>query len=208
MTETHALSRTVDEAGDVGHDEALLVVRLDHAEHRRNRREVVLRNLRPRSRDRRDETGLAHAWITHEAHIREQLQLEDETFLLARLAELGKRRRAVRSRGKLRIAATAAPPLGDNGLLTDLREIRKHFARGLVLNDGTRRYLHVAGRRIVAVLVLDIAVLTVLRLELAMIAEIQQRVQILVDDKDDVAATAAVAACRTAFRDELLPAER
>ena len=47
VAEADAIRRALDEAGDVRHDEALLIVRLDDAEHGRDRREMILGNLRP-----------------------------------------------------------------------------------------------------------------------------------------------------------------
>ena len=208
VAEADAIGCALDEAWDVRHDEALLVVRLDDTEHRRDRREVVLRDLRARRADAGDEARLADRRIADEADIREQLELKDQVARLARLAKLRKRRGAVGRICEFRIAAAAAAALADDGLLANLREVREDLARLLVLDDRAGRHLDVARRRILAVLVLDVAVLTVLRLELAVIAEVEQGIHVLVHDEDDVAAAATVTARRASLRDELLAAER
>jgi hypothetical protein len=56
--------------------------------------------------------------------------------------------------------------------------------------------------------VLAHAILALLRLEVLLIAVVDQRVQPVRDLDDDVAAAAAIAAGRPAELDELLPAER
>ena len=208
VAEADAVGRTLDEPRDIRHDKALLVVRLDDAEHRRDRREVVLRDLRARRADTGDEARLADRRIADETDICEQLELEDQVARLTRLAELRKRRRTVGGIREFRIAAAAAAALADDSLLADLREVCEHLTRLLILDDRTGRHLDVAGRCILAVLVLDIAVLTVLRLELAVVAEIEQSIHVLVHDEDDVAAASAVTTRRASLRDELLAAER
>ena len=208
VAEANAVGCALDEAWNIRHDEALLIVRLDDAEHRRDCREVVLRDLRARRANAGDEARLADRRITDEADIREQLELKDQVARLARLAELRERRGAVGRIREFRIAAAATAALADDGLLADLREVREDLARLLVLDDRAGRHLDVARRRILAVLVLDVAVLAVLRLELAVIAEIEQGIHVLVHDEDDVAAAAAVTARRASLRDELLAAER
>ena len=58
------------------------------------------------------------------------------------------------------------------------------------------------------VLVLDVAVFPVFSFEPTMIAEIEQGIHIIVNDKDDVRAPAAVAAGGAALGDKLFPAKR
>ena len=58
VPEPGALARALDQPRDVGHDE-LAVARLEHAEHRLERRERVVGDLRRRARQAREQRGLA-----------------------------------------------------------------------------------------------------------------------------------------------------
>ena len=51
MTESRAVRSALDQAGNIRHHEILLLVHSHDAQYRRNRREMVLGNLRPRRRD-------------------------------------------------------------------------------------------------------------------------------------------------------------
>ena len=208
MAEADAVRRALDETRNVGHDETLLIVRLDDAEHGRDRREMIFGNLRPCGRDRGHEARLADARIADEADISKQFELEDQVLRLARFAELRKRRSAIRCIREFRIAAAAATALCDDGFLPDFREVGDEFSRRLVAHRRSGRDFDDAWCRIRAVLVLDVAVLAIIGLEFPMIAEIEQRVHIRIDAEDDIAAAPAIAARRAAFRHELLAAER
>src|SRR4051794_5887167 len=93
VPEPDALARAFDEPGDVGDDELAPVRRLDRAEHGRQRRERVLRDLRPRVRDAREERRLARVRETDEGCVGEELEAQLDLFLLAGKADLGVARR-------------------------------------------------------------------------------------------------------------------
>ena len=109
--------RAFDQARHVGDHEAAVVAQADHAEIRRQRRERVVGDLRPRRRDARDQRGLAGVGETDEPDVGEQLQLETEILFFARLARLHFSRRAVRGRREPRVAHAAASAAGDEHAL-------------------------------------------------------------------------------------------
>ena len=84
VTEPDALARALDQPGDVGDDELAAVRRLDGAEHRRERRERIVGDLRPRVREARDERRLAGVRQPDERCVGEQLQAQLDRALLAR----------------------------------------------------------------------------------------------------------------------------
>ena len=79
--------------GHVGDDELAPVGRLHRPEHRRERRERVLGDLRPRVRDAREERRLAGVREPDERGVGEELEAELDLPLLAREADLGEARR-------------------------------------------------------------------------------------------------------------------
>ena len=132
--------------------------------------------------------------------------------LFARLARLGSPRRAVGGRDEPRVAAPAAPALGDEHALAVLGEVGEQAQVSPVAGSFSKTSvpigtgdLEVVGRLAGAVGAL--AVLAAAGLELGVEAEVDEGV--LGGSRDDVdrAAVAAVAAVGTAARDELLAAE-
>ena len=84
--ESVSFVRSFDQTGDIGDDEAAEVVELHHAELRFERRERIVRDLGPRRREARNERGFAGVRESDQSHIGEQLQLEPQPALVARLA--------------------------------------------------------------------------------------------------------------------------
>ena len=93
MAEPDALARALDQPGHVGDDELAAVRRLDRAEHRLERRERILGDLRPRVRDPREQRRLAGVRQADERRVGEQLQAQLDVALLAGQADLGEARR-------------------------------------------------------------------------------------------------------------------
>ena len=107
VAEADALARTLDQPGHVGDGELPAVGRLDGPEHRRERRERVVRDLRLRVRDAAEQRRLARVRQADERGVREQLQAELDRRLLARQPRLGEARRLARRRREALVAAPA-----------------------------------------------------------------------------------------------------
>ena len=84
MAEAQAAMRAFNQPGHVGDDEAAIVAQADDAEVRGQRGERVVRDLRTRGRDARDQRRLAGVREADEADVGEQLQLEPQIFDFAR----------------------------------------------------------------------------------------------------------------------------
>ena len=207
MPQANAICSAFDQAWDIRHDEALLIIRLDHAQHRRNCRERIIRNLRSRCGHIGNKAGLSDAWISHKPDISQKLQFQDEVPALSRLPKFCESRRTIGRIREFRIAAPAAPAFGHGCLLPHFREIRYELARVIVKDHRSGRNLHDTGRSIAPILVLNVAVFPVFPLEFPSITEIQKRVHIPVHLKNDVSASPTVSAGRAALGDELLPPE-
>ena len=107
VPEAAALGRALDEAGDVGEHE-LVVVEAHDAEVRLERGERVVGDLGLRRAHRRDQRGLPGVREADERGVGEQLHLEAEPALLAVLALLGEAGRAASVRQEARVAPPAA----------------------------------------------------------------------------------------------------
>src|SRR5258708_35275525 len=106
------------------------------------------------------------------------------------------------------LAKTAIAALGKNGAIANLGEIGEERFIVLVENLGAFRHLEddVGSRRTGAVLAHAVA--AGLRLEMLLIAIVDQGIQPIDALRDDIAAAAAIAAVRATELDELLAPER
>src|SRR6267142_806749 len=115
LAESRALARALDEAGDVSDDELPLVEPRD-TQVRRERRERIRRDLRPRAGQRREQARLPGVGQTGEPDVGDEPQLELELALLAALAVHRDARRAPRARDETRVAASALAAAGSDDL--------------------------------------------------------------------------------------------
>src|SRR5690606_38845046 len=202
------LVRALDDPRDVGDDERPVPRQLDDAQVRLERREWILRDLRARGRDRGQERRLPCVRLADEPDVRDQLQLQGDPPFLARLALLPPPRRAVRWCDERRVPAPATAASRDHQLLTILEELAEHLARVRVLHDRTRRDAEDQVRTVPARLVLPHPVLAALGAVVLVVAEIQERRELVVRAEHDVAPLPAVSAPRSAARDTGLTTER
>ena len=207
MAQTDAVRRTLDQARDIGADKALLGADADNAQHRGQRRKVVVRDLGARGRNNADERRFADVRETDQADVRDDLQFQLEVHILAGQAGLGELGDLAGRGGKVAVAPAAAATLGHD----------HRFGAGQVRHDkvGLGLLQHsTAGHaddQVVAVgtaHALSAAILAVGRGVLALVAEVHQGRQVVVRHKDDITAAAAVAAVRTARRHEFFAVER
>ncbi len=114
VAETGTLTRALDDARDVRHDEAHALVDIYDAEVGIERREVVIRDLRVRLGHHAQQRALAHVGKAHQSHVREQLQLEHDVVALAGQTRLGKARHLTRRRREVLVAPAAAPAAAEH----------------------------------------------------------------------------------------------
>ena len=129
VAEADALARAFDQSRHVGDDELPTVRRLDRAEHRRERRERIVGDLRPRVRDARQQRRLARVRQPDERGVGEQLQAQFDRALLPGHADLGEARRLPRRRRVALVAAASAPSLGHDDSRSRARASRSAPAR-------------------------------------------------------------------------------
>ena len=184
VSQTAPFVRALDEAGDVGHDEAV-VPRTRHAEVRHERGERVVGDLRPRRAHLSDERRLARRRHAHEGRVGHELHLQLDPALLRRLAQLGERGRASGRRHEVDVAAAAHAALGHGDAFAVVRE---------VLAGGS---VHARA----------LAVRAALGFEMVFEAVFDERGQAGIGLDHNVAAVTAIAAVRTALRHMSLAAK-
>src|SRR5207247_4764968 len=119
-------------------DHELAVIEASHAQVRREGRERIVRDLRPRARQRREQARLAGVRQAGETNVGDEAELELELALLAGLAVLGDARHAPGARREARVAAPALSAARDDDLLARRAEICNDFAgRDVFLRSGS-----------------------------------------------------------------------
>ena len=206
VPEADAFARAFDQARHVGDRELAPVGRLDRSEHGRERREGIVRDLRLRVRDAPQQRGLAGVGEADECGVGEQLQPQVELQLFSREAGLGEARSLARRRREALVAATRAAAARHDDARTGMCEIREQLS--LVEDLGADRHAQLGVVACRAVLERAAPVPAAAGLHALIRPERREVTQILLGDEHDVAAGAAVAAVRTAFRDVLLAAKR
>ena len=100
---------------------------------------------------------------------------------------------------KARVAASAAPTLGDDDLLTMMAQIAEQFFRIGIAHDGANRHAQHDIVGAAAVLLGARAMVAAFAFIMRLVAEVDQRAQAFVGTQNNGAAFAAVAAGRTAL---------
>src|SRR5262245_25840005 len=181
VAESEAAMSALDEPGHVSNDEAAIVTEAHDAKIRRQRRERIVSDLRPRRRDARDKRRLAGVRKSHQADVGEQLEFEPQILDLALFARLHLPRRAVGCRRKARVAQPAAAAARDEHALTDFGEIGEEAERfiaiaGFLVDERTDRHVELEVPARVAGAVRSFAVAAALGRKFRMEAEVDEGV--------------------------------
>ena len=205
VAEAKAFMRAFDEAGNVGENEFASVAGND-AELRIERGEGIIGDLRLGGGDGREKGRFAGIGQADQAGVGDELQAQSENPLLRLLAGIDAARRLVRRGLEMRIAEAAVAAAREAHALSDLGQIGEQM---LALEDlGADRHFQDRIGAFGAGAVLAHAVAAGLRLEMLLIAVIDERIQAIDAERDDIAAAPAVAAVRAAEFDEFLAPKR
>src|SRR5207247_6495605 len=199
--------RALDEARDVRHDEALVLVHGHDTEVWYQGRERIVGELGARGRDGRDQSGLAGVGVAHQADVRKKFQLQLQPALLAARAGIASGRYAIGRGGEAGVAASTASALRHDRLLAVLGQVGEDLVRLDVFADGADGHADDVGRRRTAVAVAPFAVAAVLRDVVLLELEVEEGGKALGGLQDHVAAVPAVAAVGASMGNVLLPAE-
>src|SRR4029079_5066624 len=143
-----------------------------------------------------------------EAGIGDQFQPQPDPALFTLLAGIGVARRAIGGRLEMGVAETAIAAFGEHEFFAKRGEVVDQRLAILVENLRADRHLEHDRFAVGAMAFLAHAVGALLRLEVLLVAIVDQRVQPIDHFDDDIAATAAIAAAWSTELDELLAAER
>ena len=208
VTEADPLRGTLDETRNVRHDEAAVALQADHTEMRRQRREVIVRDLRTRITAHRKNRRLTHVRKTDETDIRDHTKLHlypELTGILTRLREL----RCLHGRCReMHITETALTALQQNHTLVLAGHIRDDLLRLEITNDRSLRNTDHQILTILTMHTLSAAFFTRRRDILLTITEILERIQTLIHLDDDITALTAITTIRTTRRHVQLTTER
>src|SRR5207247_11003824 len=152
-----------DEARDVRHDEALVLVHGHDTEVWYQGRERIVGDLRARVRNGRDQSGLACVGVAHQADVRQKFQLQLQPALLAGRAGIASGRYAIGRGGEEGVAASTASALRHDRLLAVLGQVREDIVRLDEFADGADGHADDVGRRRTAVAVARFGVAAGLR---------------------------------------------
>ena len=191
-------TRAFDQPRHVGDHESR-VPRFRNAEIGRQRRERIIRNLRPSSRQLGYQRGLPGVRKPNQPDVRDDLQLEQKCLLFSGIAALRETGRAPARAYKCSVAAAASSAGCCDHLTSRSDEICDDGAI-LVLDDRPIGDEDDSISGACTVLVVPRAVPAFVRALMRVAREIRQSRNIGIDAEDDRAATAAVPAVRTAFR--------
>ena len=139
VSQARAFGCTLDDAGDIGHDKALLLPDRHHAQIGHQRGEVVVCDLGPCRRHHGQQRRLADVREADQTDVREQFELKDDVALNARLTGLGKTRCLTGRGGEVRISPTAVAALGRDERLI-VRQVLDDLPGFLVADDRAARH--------------------------------------------------------------------
>ena len=206
VAEPAALAGSLDEPGDVC-DDQLRVVHAHDAEMRLQGREGVVGDLGLGRRDAADQRALAGVREADQRHVRHQLELEVVPALLPHLSLLGEAGRPAAVVQEAGVPPTAPPAGRRQPAVSARHQVGEHLAVELLdhraLGDGDGR-----GLAVPPVAAFARPVTAVAGPAVRVVAEGEERGDVAVGDKPDVAALAAVTAVGATLRDVRLPPER
>ena len=169
MAEPRARARALDQPRDVG-DHELALVALERPQHRLDRREGIVGDLRLRARQPGEQRRLARVRQPHQPGVGQQPAAAARAALLAGQSAFGEARALPRGRCELLVAAPAAAAAGHERALARVqRGPSGRPAPGPRPPCRAHAHLERLGRR--AVLVRPLAVTAALRLEVRAAAE-------------------------------------
>ena len=208
VAEAATLARSFDQPGDVGDDHLERVVESHDAEVRFEGRERVVGDLGLRGGDAADQRALSRVRKADERDVGHEPQLEQQPLLLAPLSLLRERRSPSRVREEAGVPPATSSAGGGTPPIAVVHEVGQKRPR---LHRSHRRALRhrdddVLPRR--SVLALPRAVGAIRRAAVRMVAEREQRGDVVVCDEPDVAARSPITAVGPATGHVGLTAER
>ena len=207
MSQTRSLPRALDQSGDIRHDKAAALAHRNNTENGRDGGEVIVADLGLCLRDDRDQRALADVREADQSDVRQKLQLEHDVEFLTGQTGLRETRHLTDGRREMRIAPAALAASRDDMRLA-VGDVREDAVAAFLPDESSQRHADDQILRVLAAAASSPAVFSARRGVFSFVAEIGKRAEVGVGKKNDVAASAAVAAVGTACRDILLAVKR
>ncbi len=206
-TQTRSFGCTLDHTGDIGNHEAAVLPGAHHAQIRVKRGEGVVCDLRTGTRNRSNQTRLAGVRQPQKADIRQQHQLHVQCAALARGPVGRLPRRTVGTALEMDVAQAMSATARHQQLVA----VRHHLADEL-LGVGIEyarpdRHADVDTLALVPGHLPPHAILPALGAVMALMAEIDQRIEATVGHQEHMTTVTTVTAIRAAFGNKLLAAK-
>ena len=201
VAQAGALGGALDDAGDVGQNEGHPLLHVHHPQVGEQGGEVVVGDLGPGLAHHGEQGGLAHVGEAHQAHVGQELELQDHVPALAGQARLGEAGHLPGGGGEVLVAPAAVAPPGQHEAV-GLGHVADDLLRLRVPHHRAPGHLDDQVRPVLAGAALALAVHAVFRHVLALVPEVHQG-----GLQDHAAPPAAVAAVGAAGGHVLLPVE-
>ena len=206
VAQAGALGGPLDDAGDVGQDEGHPLLHVHHPQVGEQGGEVVVGDLGPGLAYHAQQGGLAHVGEAHQAHVGQELELQDHVPALAGQARLGEAGHLPGGGGEVLVAPAAVAAAGQHEAV-GLGHVADDLLRLGVPHHRAPGNLDDQILPVLAGAALALAVHAVGRHVLALVPEVHQGGHVLVDLQNHAAPPAAVAAVGAAGGHVLLPVE-
>ena len=196
--EAFALAGTLDDAGNVGHDERLVVTIGHDAQAWLHGSERVVGYLRACGRDCAEQGGLARVGEAHQSHVGQQFQFEDDGHFLHRFAGLCKAWRLARGGAEVPVAQASAAALEQDDFLAVLGDVTQVLPRLGIVGHCAAGHFDDSVFAVLAKAAVLRAALAVPGQDVPLVAQVQQGPVVSVSPEDDVPSLAPVAPVRPA----------
>ena len=207
MAQAHAFRGAFNQPGNVRQHKTLFFTQAHNSQHGGQGGKMIGRDFRFCRAHPGDDTGLAHAGITYQAHIRQQLQFQPQPAFGSRFPFFRKGRSPFGAGGIAGVPFPATSAFCRYKLLPVFRQVRDHDICFVIPNYGTQRNFNDYIFPPVPGHIGNTAIVAALRYEFPLIPEIYQCVQAVIRPQNHVAPPAAVATVGTAFFYKFLTAE-
>src|SRR5579872_7303267 len=214
--EARALVRAFDQSWQIRHDEGAAqfasflsrsAVCIHHAKIRFERGERIVGDFRARRGNHRDERGLACVRKAHQAGVCEQFEFEPQMALFAGSAFLVLAGRLMPRFGEMLVPASPASAVRNEDALTGRAKVARLLAGGVIVNERSHGHLQNQIGPGMPRAVRAFAVAAAVGPEFPVVPIAQQRVVVGIGLQINAPAIAAIAAGRTAARNEFLAAK-
>ena len=142
-SQSFSLACSLDDAGNVSHDEGFVVAIGHHAEAWFHGGEGIVCNFGSCGRERGQQGGLTGVWEADESHVSEQFQFENHHHFLHGFSRLCIARCLVCGSSELEVAESAASPFEEHDDLSVFRHVADILSRFGVVSHGSGRYVNV-----------------------------------------------------------------